>query len=180
MAKDVKFTIKLNIDGNKLISTASTNCKRLAQELGIAADRSDNLRNALLSINNTTVAFKNAFSGLQQLTGVMQQFTQANAVQQVGGCSHHHSWSGFTYVVDFFQNVSLAIWNRPMLRWCRAGTVICPTSMMATFFSTSGVLSSRITQDCLHVHHMEAVLAIITMIHFANNSNLIINLKPNN
>ncbi|MBR7051597.1 MAG: hypothetical protein IKI44_01235, partial [Bacteroidaceae bacterium] len=79
---DVKFNIRLNIDGKKVFAEASTNCKRLAEELGIAQTKSDNLRNALLRINNIAQTFQNVSAGLQQLTGVMQQFTQANAVQQ--------------------------------------------------------------------------------------------------
>lgn len=82
MAKDVKFNIRLTIDGKEQVVTASTNVKALAKELGIAADQSTRFRDTLLRINQATQSFQNVFSGLQQLTGVMQEYTRANAVQQ--------------------------------------------------------------------------------------------------
>ena len=82
MAKDVKFTIKLNIDGKEHVVDASTDVKKLADELGIAKTKSDELRNTLLRYNNVTLAFQNLMSGRQQITGLMQQYTAASAVQQ--------------------------------------------------------------------------------------------------
>ena len=82
MAKDVKFNIKLSIDGKEHIITASTNVKRLAQEMEIAQTETAKLRDALLKINQVGQSIQNAFSGLQQITGLMQEYTAANAVQQ--------------------------------------------------------------------------------------------------
>ncbi len=82
MAKDVKFNIKLSIDGKEHIVTASTNVKRLAQEMEIAQTETTKFRDALLTMNQVGQAFQNVFNGLQQITGLMQEYTAANAVQQ--------------------------------------------------------------------------------------------------
>lgn len=42
MPKDVKFNIKLTIDGKEQIVTASTNLKKLSEELEIARSESHN------------------------------------------------------------------------------------------------------------------------------------------
>ena len=81
MAKDVKFNIRLNIDGKEQIVTASTNVKQFAQELEIARAESTKLRDDLLKVTQVTTSFQNAMSGLQQLTGQMQTYTAANAQQ---------------------------------------------------------------------------------------------------
>lgn len=81
MAKDVKFNIKLAIDGKEQIVTASTNVKRFAEELEIARSKSTRVRDELIKITQVGASFQNVISGMQQLTGVMQSYTEANAVQ---------------------------------------------------------------------------------------------------
>lgn len=81
MAKDVKFNIKLNIDGKEQIVTASTNVKRFAEELEIARSKSTRVRDELIKITQVGASFQNVITGMQQLTGVMQSYTEANAVQ---------------------------------------------------------------------------------------------------
>lgn len=81
MAKDVKFNIKLTIDGKEQIVTASTNVKKFAEELEIARTESTKLRDDLLKVTQVTTSFQNAMSGLQQLTGLMQTYTAANSEQ---------------------------------------------------------------------------------------------------
>lgn len=46
MANDVKFNIRLTIDGKERIVTASTNVKKFAEELEIARTESIKLRDA--------------------------------------------------------------------------------------------------------------------------------------
>ena len=82
MPKDVKFNIKLNIDGKEQIVTASTNVKDLANQLGIAKTKGEAFRDALVISTQITQGISNLTSGLQQLTGIMQQYTQAAAVQE--------------------------------------------------------------------------------------------------
>lgn len=81
MAKDVEFNIKLNIDGKDQIVTASTNVKRFAEELEIARSKSTRVRDELIKITQVGASFQNVITGMQQLTGVMQSYTEANAVQ---------------------------------------------------------------------------------------------------
>ena len=81
MSKDVKFNIKLNIDGKEQVVTASTNVKKFAEELELARTKSTRLRDDLLKITQVGASFQNAFTGLQQLTGIMQNYTAANAEQ---------------------------------------------------------------------------------------------------
>lgn len=81
MAKDVKFNIRLTIDGKEQIVTASTNVKRFAEELEIARTESTKLRDDLLKITQVGASFQNVITGMQQLTGVMRTYTSANAAQ---------------------------------------------------------------------------------------------------
>lgn len=81
MAKDVKFNIRLTIDGKEQIVTASTNVKEFAEQLAIAQTQSTKLRDDLLKVTQVTTSFQNAMSGLQQLTGLMQTYTAANSKQ---------------------------------------------------------------------------------------------------
>jgi len=81
MAKDVKFNIRLTIDGKEQIVTASTNVKEFAEQLAIAQTQSTKLRDDLLKVTQVTTSFQNAMSGLQQLTGLMQTYTAANSEQ---------------------------------------------------------------------------------------------------
>ena len=81
MSKDVKFNIRLNIDGKEQVVTASTNVKKFAEELELARTKSTRLRDDLLKITQVGASFQNAFTGLQQLTGLMQNYTAASAIQ---------------------------------------------------------------------------------------------------
>lgn len=82
MAKDVKFNIRLTIDGKEQIVTASTNVKKFAEELEIARAESTKLRDDLLKITQVSASFQNVITGMQQLTGVMRTYTAASAAQE--------------------------------------------------------------------------------------------------
>lgn len=81
MAKDVKFNIKLSIDGKEHIVEAATDVKRLSQELGIAETAEKRFRDQLFRLNGVATVFQNLSSGLQQLTGVAQSYINVNTVQ---------------------------------------------------------------------------------------------------
>lgn len=81
MSKDVKFNIKLTIDGKEHIVEAATDVKRLSQELGIAETAEKRFRDQLFKLNGVATVFQNLSSGLQQLTGVAQKYIDANTVQ---------------------------------------------------------------------------------------------------
>ena len=50
MAKEVKFNIKLTIDGKEQLVTATTNVKKFAEEFEKARSKSTRLRDDLLKI----------------------------------------------------------------------------------------------------------------------------------
>ena len=60
MSKDVKFNIKLSIDGKEHIVEATTDVKHFAQELGIAETRGKRLRDSLLKFNGLVTLFRSA------------------------------------------------------------------------------------------------------------------------
>ena len=82
MAKDVKFNIKLVVDGKEKIVEATADIKKFAQEFENARTESTKLRDDLLKVTQVTTSFQNAMSGLQQLTGLMQTYTAASALQE--------------------------------------------------------------------------------------------------
>ncbi len=69
MAKDVKFNIKLSIDGKEHIVEATTDVKHFAQELGIAETKGKRLRDSLLKFNGLVTLFQGLQSSIQQVTG---------------------------------------------------------------------------------------------------------------
>lgn len=82
MAKDIKFNIKLNVDGKDMVVQASTNVKELAGQLDIARDRGESVRNALLKWNNASMAIGQMSSMIQGLVNQLSEFTRASAVQE--------------------------------------------------------------------------------------------------
>lgn len=81
MSKDVKFNIKLSIDGKEHIVEATTDVKHFAQELGIAETKGKRLRDSLLKFNGLVTVFQGLQSSIQQVTGVAQKYIDANTVQ---------------------------------------------------------------------------------------------------
>lgn len=81
MAKDVKFNIKLTVDGKEQIVTASANVKQFAEELEIARTESTKLRDDLLKITQVGASFQHVVAGMQQLTGLMGTYTAASSAQ---------------------------------------------------------------------------------------------------
>ena len=60
MSKDVKFNIKLSIDGKEHIVEATTDVKHFAQELGIAETKGKRLRDSLLKFNGLVTMFRSS------------------------------------------------------------------------------------------------------------------------
>ena len=81
MSKDVKFNIKLSIDGKEHIVEATTDVKHFAQELGIAETKGKRLRDSLLKFNGLVTLFQGLQSSIQQVTGVAQTYIDANKIQ---------------------------------------------------------------------------------------------------
>ena len=83
MAQTVEYTLKLNIDGQDHVVNLSSDVKRLAEDLGVSKEGSDELRKSLLKINNITQSFQNAAQGIQELTGTLLDLTGSYATQQI-------------------------------------------------------------------------------------------------
>lgn len=81
MAKEVKFNIKLTVDGKEQLVTATTDVRRLADEVEIARTKASKFRDKMLGFTQVGASFQNAIIGMQQMIGVMQSYTAANAVQ---------------------------------------------------------------------------------------------------
>ena len=82
MANEVKFNIKLVVDGKEKIVDATADIKKFAQEFENARTESTKVRDNLLKLTQTSQSFQNVITGLQQITGVMRTYTAASAVQE--------------------------------------------------------------------------------------------------
>ena len=83
MAKSVNFNIKLKVDGKEHLITASTNVRKLADELGLAQSKSGSLGSAMAaSMRDISILTANAMAGIQQLTAVITDWTAAAQIQQ--------------------------------------------------------------------------------------------------
>ena len=81
MPKDVRFNIKLSIDGKESLVTASTNVKELAEGLGLIKTKAENARSKMLSLTQVTAAFRSISESMGELTSMMQTYTDAFNVQ---------------------------------------------------------------------------------------------------
>ena len=71
MAKDIKFNVRLTIDGNEQIVTATTNAKQLQKGLDRAKSSAGELRDRLITFNQASESFKGVRDSLKELTEAM-------------------------------------------------------------------------------------------------------------
>ena len=57
MAKQVKFTVKLNIDGKEHIVKVAKDAKQLASEFGVVQTKADQLRGSLITFVQLQMTF---------------------------------------------------------------------------------------------------------------------------
>lgn len=76
MAKDVKFNIKLQVDGKDVVVQASTNVKQLATDLGLVHDRVTAADKAFMKWTQSVVALNAVTNSLQQISGVLNAVTE--------------------------------------------------------------------------------------------------------
>ena len=82
MAKEVKFTVKLDIDGQERLVTVTKDTKQLASEFGIARTSAEKLSASLINFGQLQSTFKNLHNGLQSVTNVLNNLTEeSNAFQ---------------------------------------------------------------------------------------------------
>ena len=83
MAKEIKFNIKLLIDGKEQLVTASTSAKELRDNLNAAKSSVAKFREKMITVNQTVAALQNASSAINGLRDTMAGLTASyNAVQQ--------------------------------------------------------------------------------------------------
>lgn len=83
MSKDVKFNIKINIDGKDHIGVVTTNVNKLRQSFDEAKSSSGQLRDKLISFNQVIGIVQNMSSAVNSLRDVMTGLASGyNAVQQ--------------------------------------------------------------------------------------------------
>lgn len=83
MAKEIKFNIKLLIDGKEQLVTASTSAKDLRDNLDAVKSSAAKFREKMITVNQTVAALQNASSAINGLRDTMAGLTASyNAVQQ--------------------------------------------------------------------------------------------------
>ncbi len=83
MSKDVKFNIKINIDGKEGIGIVTTDVKKLRQSFDEARSSSGQLRDKLITFNQVIGVVQNMSSAVNNLRDVMSGLASSyNAVQQ--------------------------------------------------------------------------------------------------
>lgn len=83
MAKEIKFNIKLLIDGKEQLVTASASAKELRDNLDAAKSSAAKFREKMITVNQTVVALQNASSAINGLRDTMAGLTASyHAVQQ--------------------------------------------------------------------------------------------------
>lgn len=86
MAKDIKFNIKLSVDGKEQLVIASTNAEELARQLKIAQSSADRWRDRLILFYQISDAIQNVTETASRLSAHMREVTQVNAlVSQLTG-----------------------------------------------------------------------------------------------
>lgn len=83
MAKEIKFNIKLNIDGKQVIVQASQNVKELQRNLMAAKTRGKRLSSTLIKFNQAAQVFANVNGALSTLGGIMNGYiAKANSAAE--------------------------------------------------------------------------------------------------
>ena len=71
MAKEIKFNIKLLIDGKEQLGIATTDVGKLRQAMEETKSTAQQFRDKLLTINQTVTALQNASSAINGLRDTM-------------------------------------------------------------------------------------------------------------
>lgn len=83
MAKDIKFNIKLNIDGKNVVVQASQSVKELQRNLMAAKTGSERLSSSLIRINQVAKVYENISGSLDALSGIMNGYiSKANSAAE--------------------------------------------------------------------------------------------------
>ena len=75
MANEVRFNIRLNIDGKDKVVVATTAMSNLRQVVGSVNEAADNLKSQLINTNQITEAWNSVTGAFQQMLSVVNQVT---------------------------------------------------------------------------------------------------------
>lgn len=75
MANEVRFNIRLNIDGKDKVVVATTAMSNLRQVVGSVNEAADNLKSQLINTNQITEAWNSVTGAFQQMLSVINQVT---------------------------------------------------------------------------------------------------------
>ena len=81
-SKEVNFKIKVGVDGQGKVSVLKSDVEDLGKAFSLAQSGADGFRSSIININQATEGLRNAFSGLQQLSEVLQSYTRAAGAQE--------------------------------------------------------------------------------------------------
>lgn len=76
MAKEVKFNIRLQIDGKEQLVSASTDVRGLAEQLGIVHDKATAADRAIARWSQTMTGLQALSSSISQIAGAFGSLTQ--------------------------------------------------------------------------------------------------------
>ena len=76
MAKEVKFNVRISVDGQDRIVTATTSVSDLRQVMEKAKGSAGRLRDTLLNYNQSVQVLQNVSNAVQQLTGTLNSVTE--------------------------------------------------------------------------------------------------------
>lgn len=83
MSKEIKFNIKLLVDGKEQLVTASTSVAELRNSINASKDSAAHLRDELISVNQSIEVFKNASSAINSFKDTLMGLAASyQAVQQ--------------------------------------------------------------------------------------------------
>lgn len=82
MAKDIKFDIKLTVDGKEQLVTVAADAKNLWKQMEASQSSATSLRHKLLEFSNLSSIFSNLTSSIQQINNVTRGFTQSYSIQE--------------------------------------------------------------------------------------------------
>lgn len=88
MAKQIKFNVRLSLDGKEQLVSATANLKDLRRALGGARQGSERLKKSLLNFNQTVDAVRNVADAVGQLSGRLRDYaSQLARASQLTGLS---------------------------------------------------------------------------------------------
>lgn len=86
MAKDIKFTIKLNVDGKDQFGTVTASAKDFTKALDDAKSKATRLQDAMVKFSSISTVVKNTGEALGKLSAKMSELSSKNlAMQQQTG-----------------------------------------------------------------------------------------------